>query len=229
MNVVELTGVTKTYGRRPPNVVLDGVDLTVGSGEIVGVLGRSGSGKSTLLRLLSGLERPDSGSVVFGDESSAPAPGQVMAVFQNPAQSLDPRWPIWRSVAEPLTAPHRRPVPPRSDLRVLAADHLERVGLGGVDIDSRPGQLSGGQCQRVAIVRAQLAEPSLLLADEPTSALDASAGAGILTLLADVAATGTGVVVVSHDAVALEALCGRVLQLRDGRLEPVTCPTPQPT
>lgn len=139
-----------------------------------------------------------------------------MPIFQDPVGSLDRRWPIWRTLTEPLTAQQRLSSRSR---RAIAAERLAEVGLAHIDLDARPHELSVGQCQRISIARALLARPALIVADEPTSALDASVSASILHLLADVTATGTAIVIVSHDQAVLHALCHRVLAMRDGILE----------
>jgi peptide/nickel transport system ATP-binding protein len=213
VSVLDATGIARSYR----NVsVLHGVDLHVEPGEIVGLQGPSGSGKSTLLRILAGLERPDAGEVSWGNHTRRPPPAWVMPVAQDPTSSLDRRWPIWRSVTEPLLARHRRPAPDRRRRRDIAVERFADVGLSELDPDRRPAELSGGQCQRLALLRALLAEPRLLLADEPTSALDASVTAGILRLLVDVAAGGIGVVIVSHDRDALDAVADRLLDISSG-------------
>lgn len=217
------TGLGRRYGRGPAAVdaVVD-ASLTVAAGEIVGIHGASGSGKSTLLRLLAGTERPTAGTVRIGDgqirDGRRRAPGAVMPILQDPVGSLDPRWPLWRSITEPLTARHRPARPGRSQRRAIAAEQLDTVGLARVDPDARPGELSRGQCQRVAILRSLIAAPTVVLADEPTSALDVSVAAGILHLLAGVAARGAALVVVSHDVAVLDVLCDRVLAMHEGRL-----------
>lgn len=220
------SGLGKRYGSGGGAVhAVRDVDLTVAPGEIVGIHGASGSGKSTLLRLLAGVECPTTGEVrIAGRAVSAPRrhverlPGAVMPVFQDPVGSLDPRWPVWLSVTEPLTAPHRSDRPNRATRRALAVDRLATVGLAGLDPDARPGELSRGQCQRVAVLRALIAEPAVVLADEPTSALDVSVAAGILHLLAGAARAGTALVLVSHDIAVLDVLCDRVLAMRHGVL-----------
>src|SRR5690606_29305667 len=133
----------------------------------------------------------------------------VMPIFQDPTRSLNPRWPIWRSVVEPIT--RGRWIFNRTELREQAHQILQSVGLGHLDIDARPAELSVGQCQRVAIARALAAEPSLLIADEPTSALDAAASARVMQLMDQVAQRGTAIVMVSHNRKMLESLCDRVL------------------
>jgi peptide/nickel transport system ATP-binding protein len=142
-----------------------------------------------------------------------------MPIFQDPASSLDPRWPIWKTITEPLTAKHREKIPTRTERKNIAQHKMNEVGLTGIDVETRPGQLSGGQCQRVSVLRALIAEPALLLADEPTSALDPSVAAGILMLLSQIASAGTSILIVSHDRGALSALCSRVHEMRDGVLE----------
>ena len=102
--------------------------------------------------------------------------------------------------------------------RRIAAERLYEVGLGHIDPDSKPDELSVGQCQRISIIRALIIQPTLIVADEPTSALDASVSAAILHLLADVAARGTAIVIASHDRAVLGALCHRVLTMHDGVL-----------
>ena len=215
--VVHARGLTRVYrrGRKRIPAVSD-VDLTVEPGTVVGVEGPSGSGKSTLLRLLMCLERPDSGELLLdGRPASRPAPGWAMPVFQDARASLDARWPVWRTVAEPL-----RPTGVgRSASRTAAEEWLGRVGLGNVDPAARPRELSGGQCQRVAIARALIARPRVVFADEPTASLDATTAAGITRLLRDAASGhGTALVVVSHDADRLAVLADRVVRMEGGQL-----------
>jgi peptide/nickel transport system ATP-binding protein len=217
--VVDARDLAKQYGAVQ---AVASADLQVEPGEIVGICGASGSGKSTFLRLIAGIEPPSQGSALLGGKPAAERvhSGYVMPVFQDPVSSLDPRWPIWRSVTEPLTAPHRRDVgTSASHRRRVAQDALPRVGLHGLDLEVRPGELSGGQCQRVSILRALLAEPALIIADEPTSALDPSVAAGILQLLRQAAGQGTAMVIVSHQRTALTVLCDRVLEMQQGMLQ----------
>ncbi|MFI6910403.1 ABC transporter ATP-binding protein [Nonomuraea sp. NPDC050394] len=230
--VIEVRGVSRGYamGRRQTQAVRD-AGVRVRAGEIVGICGPSGSGKSTLLRLLAAVEPPDAGEVLLGGRAAwtrrygrprrdPPRPGYVMPVFQNPFTSLDVRWPIWRSVSEPAAITGGMS---RAGRRALAAERLDGVGLGGLDLDATPSELSIGQCQRVAIARALAASPAAVVADEPTSALDVTTVAGILRLFKQVAADGTALVLVSHDENMLRALSDRVRSMVAGRLESADC------
>jgi peptide/nickel transport system ATP-binding protein len=174
-------------------------------GEIIGIRGPSGSGKSTLLRLLAGLEAVRSGTVRWAG-APTPRPRSVQLVFQDATGSLDPRWPIWKSVTEPMRLRG-------SAARVAAAAALTELGLSDVPLTARPSELSGGQCQRVALARALAARAPLLLADEPTAALDPTVARQVLAAIRDLASAGTAVVVVSHDDRVLGQLCDRVLTL----------------
>lgn len=220
--VVSVDEVTRTYATARGDVTaVDRVTLKVQRGEILGISGPSGSGKSTLLRILSGIERPDGGGVRFGGHpawpararvASYPRPGYVMAVFQDPFASLDPRWPIWRTLTEPLTVRGRSGRRP-DQLRATAERWLEQARLGHVDPMSRPGELSGGQCQRVAILRALIAEPALIVADEPTARQDVITAAAMSEMLTGASEGGTAIVVVSHDRTWLDTIAHRTLPM----------------
>lgn len=214
--LISATKVRKSFRRgRENHVVLEDVSLEIRPGEIVGVAGPSGCGKSTLLRIIAGLEAADGGGVERAN--GLERPGAIMPIFQDPVSSLDARWPVWRSVTEPLSARHL----PRlggKERRERARQALARVGLEHIDIDSRPSELSSGQCQRVCVARALMAEPKLIVADEPTSALDTRARHQVLDLLNETAARGTAILMVSHDRATLSALANRSLRMQHGRL-----------
>ncbi|WP_219418270.1 ABC transporter ATP-binding protein [Pseudonocardia nigra] len=215
---LRVRGLAKAYPRTGP--VLAGVDLDVADGEVVGVIGRSGGGKTTLLRCLTGLEPPDAGELRLGGVDPlrsgwTAARRTTQLVPQDPRASLNP----WRTAAQLVADPldfHR--VGDRASRRVRAAELLEQVGLGGLG-HRRPGELSTGQCQRVAVARALAVRPRLLVADEPASALDVTLQAEVLALLSDVVTEhGMSALVVSHDLHVLERLCDRVAVLEGGRI-----------
>lgn len=223
--VAQVDGVTRRYGDTVTAV--DDVTLRVRAGEVVGVVGRSGSGKSTLARLVAGMERPDAGTVHLDGRDAWTGrrtlrPGYVMPVFQDPVAGLDRRWPLWRTLTEPVRARGDRH--PRRALRDLAAAALDRVGLAGIDVDRLPGSLSVGQAQRVAVARALMAEPALLIADEPTASLDVEAADAIAALLREIADAGAALLVVSHDRARLATYADRVVTMRAGRLAPAEEP-----
>jgi peptide/nickel transport system ATP-binding protein len=218
--VVELRQVAKLHGRQR---TLDGIDLTVAKGEIVGLCGPSGCGKSTLLRLIGAVDAPDAGTIAFagkpvwnGRRRALPADGFVMPVFQHPAASLDARWPLWRSLNEPLWKQRLTSEQRRSAARIA----LDSADLSDISVEARPHELSGGQCQRVAILRALIAAPAILVADEPTSALDTATAVVIRTLLVDAARKGTAIVIASHDINALQEMSDRILVLENGTVAP---------
>jgi predicted ABC-type transport system involved in lysophospholipase L1 biosynthesis ATPase subunit len=216
---VRLTHVSKTFlqGDSPVRV-LDDVDLSIASGETVAIVGRSGSGKSTLLHLAAGLTDPDRGEVVVAGTKLAGASATARALLRRRRIGfvfqffhLLPALTVLENVALPLV------LDGRSDADVQAMTLLKRVGLQA-RASHRPAQLSGGEMQRVAVARALVIAPSLVLADEPTGSLDAANGADVLSLLrAGVDDAGASLLLVTHDA-AVAAAADRVLTLVDGQL-----------
>jgi len=200
---------------------LRGVDLTIGRGEFVALVGPSGSGKSTVLNLIGGLDRPTSGEVwIDGVELSASDERtltrhrrqHVGFVFQT--FNLLPRLTANENVALPLMFSGV----PRGERLDRAKQLLERVGLAE-RLNHRPGQLSGGEQQRVAIARALVSRPALLLADEPTGNLDTTTGTGIMALLKELnEESDLTLLVVTHDP-EVAAFADRIVALRDGRVE----------
>jgi putative ABC transport system ATP-binding protein len=227
--VVEALDVTKVYRLDGVEVrALDGVDLVVGRGDSVAIMGPSGSGKSTLLGLVGGLDRPTSGTLRFDgrdvdrlseDELAAVRNRVVGFVFQN--FQLLARTSAVANVGLPLVYRGLG----RAERRRLAGDALAAVGLAH-RLQHRPSQLSGGEQQRVAIARALVTEPAMLLADEPTGNLDTRSGDEVLDLLGRLhAERGLAVVAVTHDP-GVAARFRRRITLRDGRL--VTEPDREP-
>lgn len=212
--VLSAVGVRKTYPSGDRRIeVLCGVDLRVAAGESVSIRGESGSGKSTLLNLLSGLDAPDAGEIRW--DGSAPSAGTRARYLGMVFQSfyLIPELDAWQNV---LMA-GRMLGSPGADSRARARDLLERVGLGD-RASHLPAQLSGGERQRVAVARALMNSPRLLLADEPTGNLDERTGEAVIDLLLGLSReTGTALVLVTHNP-AHAARTARALTLHDGRL-----------
>ncbi len=222
-DLVELAGVTKSYlspeGVETP--VLRGIDLTLAAGASVAICGPSGCGKSTLLNIIGTLDRANAGSVRLAgrdvtslDEKALAEvrAGVVGFVFQ--LHHLLPQCSILENVLVPTLVSKNV-----QDVEGRARKLLERVGLGA-RLSHRPGQLSGGECQRAAVVRALINKPQLLLADEPTGSLDRASAEALAQLLGELnREEGVALLYVTH-APELAAKAGRVLRLRDGRFEP---------
>jgi len=217
--ILELRDVSYRY--RKGALAVDGVSLGVAAGQSVGLVGESGSGKSTILKLMLGLARPGSGTVLFdGEELSLPAPRRfraaVQTVFQDPYSSLDPRQRVASIVAEPLRS---LGIARGDQARALVAASLASVGLDADTLDRYPHEFSGGQRQRIAIARATVCHPRLLLADEPVSALDVTTRIQVIDLLAELRASqGLSILMVSHDLSAVAALCEQTVVLHRGRV-----------
>lgn len=220
---IELRDVVREYRVGGQTVrALDEVSLRLADGQFVSVVGPSGAGKSTLLHLLGALDSPDSGSIAFdgeeigrlGDEQQSQLRHhRVGFIFQ--FFNLLPTLSAWENVAIPKLLDGVR----LGSAKPEAIRLLDRVGLGD-RTQHRPAELSGGQMQRVAVARALMMNPPLILADEPTGNLDSATGASILALLAEVAhedAQGRLVVMVTHNADAAAAT-DRVITLQDGRV-----------
>ena len=225
---MEVTGLHRSFavsrGLFAPSRTLhavDGVDLTLEKGEVLGIVGESGCGKSTLARMLLGLLPPTSGRISLdGVDIATLARGRLAArvqpVFQDPYGSLNPRKRIASIVALPLAVHGKGDGAYR---RKKAIDMLERVGLPARFADSYPGQLSGGQRQRVAIARALVMRPEIVVCDEPTSALDVSVQSQILNLLMDLREEfGLTYVFISHNLAVVEHIATRVAVMYLGRV-----------
>lgn len=219
MIVLEGRDLTKVYGKHKTEFhALCGVSFQLESGEILGLAGESGSGKSTILKLISGLEPPTSGSILLHGRELSPKRTKeeyrtMQMIFQSAVASFHPRRTIADSITESVRSLQGRDA--KVDFEALA----DLVGLPPILMERYPRQLSGGQCQRMAIARAMAAEPEILLCDEITSALDVSSQAQILRLLADICRKKhTSAIFVSHDLAVVRCLCDRVMVLRGGAL-----------
>jgi len=215
--VLSARGVTRSFGATE---ALRGADLTVGYGEVLAIMGPSGSGKSTLLHCLAGILRPDEGEVWFAgrrtDQLGERARTELRRrsfgfVFQ--FGQLVPDLPAIENVMLPLLLAGQA----RAAAREQAAALLARLDLDGLE-QRRPGELSGGQAQRVAVARALVIRPEVIFADEPTGSLDSLAGLRVMQLLTGAArAQGATVVLVTHEA-RVAAYSDREVVVRDGKV-----------
>ena len=218
MPVIELREVSRRYDGGPP--ALDGVSLTIIAGEAVAILGPSGSGKSTLLNLVAGLDRPSNGEVTvdgvrvdrLGEAGSARfRRGKIGMIFQffNLLDDL--------TVADNVMLPAQLAGMARAAAQRRAGELLSTLGINR-HARAYPGRLSGGERQRVAVARALMNRPALLLADEPTGALDTASGDDVRQLLNELHADGQTIVLVTHDLALAESCATRTVQLVDGRV-----------
>jgi putative ABC transport system ATP-binding protein len=216
--VIDIRDVTRTYGEGPP--ALAAVTLSVRAGEAVAVLGPSGSGKSTLLNLIAGLDRPSTGTVTvdglrvdgMGEARSARfRRAKIGMVFQffNLLDDL--------TVTDNVLLPAQLAGLPRAEARRRAAGLLARLRIDR-HANAHPGRLSGGERQRVAVARALMNRPALLLADEPTGALDTASGEDVRELLAGLNADGQTILLVTHDLRLAKSCATRTVELVDGRV-----------
>lgn len=217
-----VTGKT-LFGKTTNVRAVDGIDLAVREGEILGIVGESGSGKSTLGRMLLGLESPHEGEVLWqGRPMPAPCTAlwrklraEMQLIFQDPLAALDRRMPIAAQIAEPLEI-HGLDIGHEAD---RVAELMARVGLRADQAQSYPHELSGGQRQRVVIARALASRPRFLVCDEPVSALDVSIQAQVVNLLRDLQEREKlTMVFISHDLKVVRNICDRVAVMYLGRV-----------
>jgi oligopeptide transport system ATP-binding protein len=223
--VLAASGLRKSFrvGRKQLTA-LDGVDLTIGRGETVGLVGESGCGKSTLARVLLMLARPDAGTVRFDGVDPFTLRGnpllawrrRVQMVFQDPYASLNERMTAAELIGEPWRT-HRDVAP--ADRAGRVRELLELVGLRAGDADRYPNEFSGGQRQRIGIARALALDPELIVCDEPVSALDLSVQAQVLNLLSELRRElGVSYLFISHDLSVVRHVADRVSVMYLGKV-----------
>jgi putative ABC transport system ATP-binding protein len=215
--VVQLTAVRKEYGE---SVALDGVSLEIHAGEALAVMGPSGSGKSTLLSMVAGLDRPTSGSVVVHGDDLGTLDEKGLALFRRRRIGM-----IFQffNLLDDLSALDNVALAAQltgtsaAQARKRALELFEELGIAGRR-NTYPSQLSGGERQRVAVARALMNRPAILLADEPTGALDTKAGEQVMDLLLDLNQIGQTLLLVTHDQQLATRCASRVIEFVDGQI-----------
>ena len=238
--MIEMRHIEKHYktGKQTMKAV-NGVNLTIEAGEIVGIVGESGSGKSTMGKLLIGLEAPTIGDIFYKEASlwekgkyKRPAAGEIQTVFQDPQSSLDPRMRIEDIIMEPLLGLPKEVRKQKGDKQKLI-QLMKRVGLKEEHLQRLPHEFSGGQRQRIAIARALITDPTFIVLDEPTSALDVSVQAQVLNLLKELQQErGLTYLFISHNMAVIRYMCTKVAVMYKGQIVEVAetetvFPTPQ--
>lgn len=222
--LLSISGLNKAYDRLK---VLTDVSFEVEEGETMGLYGRSGSGKSTIGRCITLLERPSRGEILFrgrnilqmNSREFSGIRSKIQMIFQHPETSLNPRMTAYQSITEPLLVQkllHKESIP----------DEVQRliglVGLREEHLSRYPGQLSGGEIQRIVLARILSLKPDFIVADEPTSMLDVSVQAQILSLMQKIQdETGVSYLLISHDLEVLRAVCDRITYIDGGRITSV--------
>ena len=212
------------FGKKTANIAVDRVNLSLRTGETLGLVGESGCGKSTLALTIMRLYAPDGGNIYFGgndithweERALKPIRKQMQMIFQDPFAALDPRLSIEQIIGEPLEIHN---IGTKSERANKTAHLLERVGLSAEDLHRFPSEFSGGQQQRIGIARALALRPKLLICDEPVSALDVSVQAQILNLLRDLQDEfGLAYLFISHNIAVTAFMSRRIGVMYLGRL-----------
>jgi len=220
--MIQARQLSRHYGESASRVTaLDGIDLEIAAGARVGILGRSGSGKTTLLNLLAGLDRPSAGSLTVADKDLSKLDAVQLAQYRRETVAvifqsfqLIPNRSAFQNVELPLILAGIN----RSERKTRVTEAIERVGLSDRS-SHKPSQLSGGEQQRVAVARAIVTRPKVLLADEPTGNLDSQTAQSIVQLMLNVVEEkNSTLVLITHDRELAENCCDRIVHLSDGRL-----------
>jgi putative ABC transport system ATP-binding protein len=217
--MIHLKNISKIYDKAGQEkvVALDGINLEIGKGEFVAIIGNSGSGKSTMMNILGLLDKPSLGNYYLENQVVEKLSDNQLAEIRNQkigfvfqAFHLLPRTSAIENVELPLIYSNLK------EIRELAYESLKKVGLAD-RVNHKPNELSGGQQQRVAIARALVTNPEIILADEPTGNLDSQSGAGIMELLVQLNLLGKTIVIITHDP-NIAAQAKRVINIKDGRI-----------
>lgn len=215
--MIKFENVTKIY--QPDALVLQDINFEIKKGEFVSIVGKSGSGKTTLTRLILGLEEPSEGEVFFNDISLNKITSSAIqelrrkigVIYQD--YKLLPNKTIYENVAYIMAVEGK----PDKDIRCEVPKVLNIIGLSGRE-DNFPSELSGGEQQRLAIARALVNHPEIIIADEPTGNLDPYNTYEVISLLQKINAAGTTIILATHDREVINKLCKRVITLENGRI-----------
>lgn len=210
MALLEVKNVFKSYERE----ILHDLNFCVQKGEVIGIIGESGCGKSTLAKLLCGIEKQNTGDILFEVQKNKIR--EIQMVFQNPIESFSPRMKIKQFLYEPY---HYYEHLNKKEALPLIIEMIHQVGMNETCLDKYPHELSGGQLQRIAIARALIVKPTLLICDEITSSLDQIIQDDIICLLKQfVQNKDTSILFISHDLSLVQQFCKRVIVLKEGRI-----------
>ncbi len=218
--MVRLKNIHKTYHNGSPLHVLKGIDMTIEEGEFVSIMGSSGSGKSTLLNIIGILDNYDEGEYRLGDTHILNLSEKRAAFFRNKMigfvfQSFNLI--NFKSAVENVALPLYYQKISRKKRNLMAMEYLDRLGLKEW-ADHTPNELSGGEKQRIAIARAMITKPRVILADEPTGALDTTTSYEVMRLLQEINDEGVTIIIVTHET-DISKMTNRVVRLRDGVIE----------
>ncbi|MGI6755482.1 MAG: ATP-binding cassette domain-containing protein [Atopobiaceae bacterium] len=228
--LLEVQGLTKTFPlagssfKKERFTAVDSVSFSIGPGEVYGLIGESGSGKSTIGRLIVGLEKADSGQILYqgkdllalSKKERKRLSTEIQVVFQDSSAAFDPRNTVGKILEEPLIISGNKDAAARKERALMA---LDRVGLQRMHYNVYPHELSGGQRQRLNLARALIVEPKLMVCDEPVSALDVSVQAQVLNLLTELQKeTGISLLFITHDMRVVRHMSDRVGVLYHGKL-----------
>lgn len=223
--LLRISNLHKVYGSRRKVYAVNGIDVSVTAGSVIGVVGESGCGKSTTGHMVSGLYKPTKGTIMFDgtditlawNKRSKETLKNIQLIFQNPGRSLNPSHTVEQIIARPMK--RLAQVSDSSERRRLIVEMLRKVDLGEEYLGKKPRQLSGGEQQRVAIARALSISPELIVCDEPTSALDVSVQASVLNLLNDLQVeTDAAYMFISHDLNVINYLSDFIMVMYAGKI-----------